>query len=363
MRDLGRRAFSGFLWAGAGRCRSAGCWCSPPRSCSRACWCRASSASSPSPSRSSTTSSTSADLGLGAALIYRSDAEDPRVSSTAFWIGIAGSLVLFAACWFAAPLLAEIGPGDEVVPLFRVLALQFPLSALGKAHEYRLRRTLAFRTLFGPTFAGRADKGVVSVVARGGRRRRVEPRDRPAGRHAGAVDRALAGPPVPPRSHVSRRHLAPMLRFGLGIVAVGMLGQGAKNFDYLVVGGKLGAVRARRLLPRLPAARAGDPHRLPRRQGTCCSRSTRGCGRGRWRNGGRRPAAGLPADRPARRDGGLARRPRHGGARGAARADALRGALARGRRTDSRSSRSGRAWRRSRPCRERSSRRSAARGC
>ncbi len=182
-----------------------------------------------------------ADLGLGAALIYRSDAEDERVSSTAFWIGIAGSFVLFAACWFAAPLLAEIGPGDEVVPIFRVLALQFPLSALGKAHEYRLRRTLAFRTLFGPTFAGGAVKGVVSVVL--------------AVAGAGAwslVIGQLAGTLVQsvglwlvhefrPRFAVSRGHLAPMLRFGLGIVAVGMLGQGAKNFDYLVIGGKLGA--------------------------------------------------------------------------------------------------------------------------
>ena len=32
-----------------------------------------------------------------------------------------------------------------------------------------------------------------------------------------------------------------MLRFGLGIVAVGVLGQGAKNFDYIIVGAKLGA--------------------------------------------------------------------------------------------------------------------------
>ena len=32
-----------------------------------------------------------------------------------------------------------------------------------------------------------------------------------------------------------------MMRFGSGIVAVGLLGQAAKNFDYVVVGGKLGA--------------------------------------------------------------------------------------------------------------------------
>jgi len=99
------------------------------------------------------------DLGLGAALIYRSDAEDPRVSSTAFWIGIIGSLVLYAGCWLVAPLLADVGPGDEVVSLFRVLALYFPLTALGKAHEYRLRRSLGFRTLFGPKLASGVTKG------------------------------------------------------------------------------------------------------------------------------------------------------------------------------------------------------------
>ena len=32
-----------------------------------------------------------------------------------------------------------------------------------------------------------------------------------------------------------------LLKFGFGIVVVGVLGQAAKNFDYLVVGGKLGA--------------------------------------------------------------------------------------------------------------------------
>src|SRR5512138_2409194 len=63
------------------------------------------------------------DLGLGAALIHRADADDPRVSSTAFWMGLAGAVVLFAASWFVAPVLGDLGPGTAVVPLFRVLAL------------------------------------------------------------------------------------------------------------------------------------------------------------------------------------------------------------------------------------------------
>jgi lipopolysaccharide exporter len=182
-----------------------------------------------------------ADLGLGAALIYRGDAEDPRITSTAFWMGLTGGLVLYAVSWFIAPLLADLGPGDEVTELFRVLALQFPFAALGKAHEYRLRRNLDFRGLFGPKLANGVTKAGVSIAL--------------AAAGAGAMSLAVgqvAGTlvqsiglwlvfPFRPRLTIARRELPSMLRFGLGIVAVGVLGQGAKNFDYLIVGAKLGA--------------------------------------------------------------------------------------------------------------------------
>jgi PST family polysaccharide transporter len=181
------------------------------------------------------------DLGLGAALIYRADAEDPRVASTAFWIGMGGSLVLFGISWLIAPLLADVGPGDEVIALFRVLALQFPFAALGKAHEYRLRRALRFRTLFGPKLANGLTKGIVSIalaVAGAGAMSLV------IGQVAGWLVQSIGlwlVYPFRPRFVIARRELPSMMRFGLGIVAVGVLGQGAKNFDYIIVGGKLGA--------------------------------------------------------------------------------------------------------------------------
>ena len=181
------------------------------------------------------------DLGLGAALVYRSDAEDPRVSSTAFWIGVLGAIALFAASWFVAPLLADVGPGEKVVPLFRVLALQFLFSALGKTHEYRLRRSLQFRRLFWPELSGGLAKGAVSIalaVAGAGAWSLV------IGQLVGTLSTSIALWVVHsfrPRLTMARRHVAPMIRFGLGIVAVGLLGQGAKNFDYVVVGDKLGA--------------------------------------------------------------------------------------------------------------------------
>ncbi len=240
MRDLSRRAFSSFLWAGAADAAGKALVFVATIVLARLLV----------PSEFGLVAFAlsviyfleyAGDLGLGAALVYRSDAEDPRVSSTAFWIGIIGSLVLFAAAWFAAPLLADVGPGDEVVPLFRVLALQFPFAAIGKAHEYRLRRTLQFRTLFGPTLAGGLTKGVVSIVlALAGAGAWSLVIGQVAGTLAQSVGLWLVHS-FRPDPVISRRHLPSMLRFGLGIVTVGLLGQGAKNFDYIVVGGKLGA--------------------------------------------------------------------------------------------------------------------------
>jgi O-antigen/teichoic acid export membrane protein len=240
MRDLGQRAFSGFLWAGAAD--AAGkllvfvativlARLLVPSEFGLVAFCLAVIYAL----------EYIGDLGLGAALIYRSDAEDPRISSTAFWIGMIGSLALFGAAWFAAPLLAEIGPGDEVVPLFRVLALQFPFSALGKAHEYRLRRSLQFRTLFGPKLAGGVTKGAVSIgLALAGAGAWSLVIGQVAGTLAVSIGLWLVHS-FRPKLVIARRELPSMMRFGLGIVAVGVLGQGAKNFDFIVVGGKLGA--------------------------------------------------------------------------------------------------------------------------
>ena len=240
MRDLSRRAFSGFLWAGAADAAGKLLVFVATLVLARLLV----------PSEFGLVAFALAviysleyvgDLGLGAALVYRSDALDPRVSSTAFWIGMLGSIALFAATWLGAPLLASIGPGDEVVPLLRVLALQFPFSALGKAHEYRLRRSLQFRSLFGPKLAGGLTKGLVSIalaLSGAGAWSLV------IGQVAGTLVQALGLWLVHsfrPELVISRSHLPSMMRFGLGIVAVGMLGQLARNFDYLVVGGKLGA--------------------------------------------------------------------------------------------------------------------------
>jgi PST family polysaccharide transporter len=240
MRDLGRRAFSGLIWAGAADAAGKLLVFLATLALARLLV----------PSEFGLVAFALSimyaldyvgDLGLGAALIYRADADDPRISSTAFWIGICGSLVLYAISWLIAPLLAEIGPGDEIVALFRVLALQFPFAALGKAHEYRLRRSLDFRTLFAPKLANGTTKAALSIalaIAGMGAMSLV------IGQVAGALVQSILlwlVHPFRPRLTIARSELSSMLRFGLGIVAVGVLGQGAKNFDFIIVGGKLGA--------------------------------------------------------------------------------------------------------------------------
>jgi lipopolysaccharide exporter len=240
MRELGRRAFSGLMWAGAADAAGKALVFVATLVLARLLV----------PSEFGLVAFALSvmyaldyvgDLGLGAALIYRADAEDPRISSTAFWIGLGGALVLYGVSWVIAPLLADIGPGDELIDLFRVLALQFPFAALGKAHEYRLRRRLDFRTLFAPKLANGVTKGLVSIalaVAGMGAMSLV------IGQVAGALVQSIGLWLVHrfrPRFTIARRELSSMMRFGLGIVAVGVLGQGAKNFDYIIVGGKLGA--------------------------------------------------------------------------------------------------------------------------
>ena len=133
--------------------------------------------------------------------------------------------------------------------------------------------------------------------------------------------------PWRPSFVISRTHLRPMLRFGLGIVAVGLLGQGANNFDYLVVGAKLGAVAlgVYYLAFRLPELVilsgfqvANDvlfPFYARLKEGEV--------------DGIGRPAPRLSGDGSARVDGRVSRRLRDGRAGPAAGPDPLRRALAR----------------------------------
>jgi PST family polysaccharide transporter len=181
------------------------------------------------------------DLGMGSALIYRSDAKDPRVASSAFWIGIAGALVLVVGCVLLAPVAGDLGPGPDIVPVLQLLSLHILLRSLGHVHEYLLRRELGFKSMLAPQLGSGFVKGAVSIalaLAGFGVWSLV------AGQLAGTATRTVLlwlVYPWRPRLAFSREATRSMLRYGLGISAVGILGEASKNLDFIIVGATLGS--------------------------------------------------------------------------------------------------------------------------
>ena len=101
------------------------------------------------------------DLGLGAALVYRSDADEHRIASTAFWIGIIGRLhALRCSSGSSRRSSRSIGPDQETVWLLRVLSFQFPLSALGMCTSTACGRRLDFKRLMSPVHVRRRSRKV-----------------------------------------------------------------------------------------------------------------------------------------------------------------------------------------------------------
>ena len=180
-------------------------------------------------------------IALSSALVQRADAKDARIASTAFWLGLAAAVVLVALAWLLAPLAARWGPEGDLVWLIRVLSLQLIFTALSATPAGLLTHGLDFRRLFAPEFASGLVKGVVSVaLALGG----AGVWSLVAGQLAGAAVGTVVIWAVAswrPRLVIVRGVVPPIVRFGAGIVAVAVLGQGIQNVDYLIVGARLGA--------------------------------------------------------------------------------------------------------------------------
>lgn len=182
-----------------------------------------------------------ADLGVGQALVYRADGRDDEVASTAFWVGIFGSLVAIALVAAAAPFLGRVGPSHSVALIAVVLSFTFLLRSLGSVHRNLWVHQLNFRRLILAEFLGQLTKGGVSVaLALAG-----------AGVWSIVIGQ-LAGTAVwsvtlwfatgwRPRLIVRREHLRSLTGFGIAMGVVGISGQASHNIDYIVVGARLGA--------------------------------------------------------------------------------------------------------------------------
>ncbi len=102
------------------------------------------------------------DLGIGQALIYHP--RDKESSSTGFWLGVSTAIFLFLITWAAGPWIGKYFRDDRAVSVTRLLALTFPISALGNVHSVLLSKELQFKKKFIPEFVKAIGKGGVSIV-------------------------------------------------------------------------------------------------------------------------------------------------------------------------------------------------------
>lgn len=179
------------------------------------------------------------DLGVGPALIY--ERENPKTADTAFWLGLAVGVGLFILAWLIAPLAGLYFKDMRAVPVIRVLALTFPLSALSNIHDSLLRKHLAFKNRFIPDFARAVGKGVFSVLLAAfgfGAWSLI------LGQLAGTAVTVLAYwkvlPWRPSFNFVSNTARS-LLSYGISIVSVDTLAMLLLNVDYLFVGRFMGA--------------------------------------------------------------------------------------------------------------------------
>lgn len=186
------------------------------------------------------------DLGVGTALIYYGD--DDKATHTAFWLGIGISLVLAIGLWLLAPLISDLLAVNNdqeyerslVVALTRAMAVIFPIESLRNVHGSLLQRELAFQRKFVPELAKSLSKGLVSILFA------------LLGYGAwslvlGHISSTIASViaywwmvPWRPSFQFSSTLARPLLAYGTNIVGGSLLGNVARNIDYLLIGSFLG---------------------------------------------------------------------------------------------------------------------------
>ena len=177
-------------------------------------------------------------FGIGQAVVYHDD--EPHILDTAFWLGLAFSLVLLAITWLLAPLAGQFFNDSRAVLATRALAFTFPIDAAGSIHSALLQKRLSFGKKFIPEFSKAFCKGLVSILMAlmgFGFWSLV------VGQVAGALAADLAFwwvLPWRPSLRFFKAAARKLLSYGGNLVAVDIFSIIYTNVDYLLIGRFLG---------------------------------------------------------------------------------------------------------------------------
>lgn len=179
------------------------------------------------------------DLGIGTAIVYYR--RDPKNNDTAFWLNIAIGLSLFVVAWIVAPMAGKFFDDPRSIPLTRVLALSFPIVALGNIQDSLMQKNLEFKQKFIPDLIKPIGKGLVTIIlAFMG----LGAWSIVIGQVSGLILGVIAYwiiMPWRPSLRFDWSIAKPLLSYGLNIVSIGSLATFLNNLDYLFVGRYLGA--------------------------------------------------------------------------------------------------------------------------
>lgn len=102
--------------------------------------------------------------GLGAALV-----QNPTMSnedcSTVFWISLGISVVLVAALFFGAPVIAAFYSNDSLCWPLRVLSATLVINSFNSVQVARVQRSLQFRKIFNATVWSVCASGALGIMA------------------------------------------------------------------------------------------------------------------------------------------------------------------------------------------------------
>ena len=178
-------------------------------------------------------------IGVDALISRRTELKE--AANAAFIVNLVTGALLFAAAWTFAPLLARFFRTEEITPLFRLLAVSLPITALGGVPEALLQRALRFKARLLPELGRSVFKGVVSVVLAW---RGFGVASLIIGQIAGELVATAAVWSLVrwrPTAVFNRRVTQEMMIYGFHIVAISLLGALFGNVDMIFVGRILGA--------------------------------------------------------------------------------------------------------------------------